>query len=437
MSRSWIAHLAGAVFFLILATSLPAQQVEQSVPIVSRDVASQVSAFSYVEGPESKLTFRGTPLRPAAEGKVEVEYQQGRSEIRAEVEKLPDPWSLGSYTTYVLWAITPDGRSTNLGVLETSDGRGDLETSVSGSQFALIVTAEPHYAVTSPSTAVVLINVAERVKGTETKITSLAERADYSGLAPIAIDKKTAPVELVAARYAVAIAAAAGAEEHAGAAYKQAQDRLQAAETAQASKKSSVRRTAPKLSREAVQAGEDARRAGMIGKAAAEAEARRVASAEGAAAGAAAEERARSQAMASEAAREELRSRLAAVLPTRATERGLVSEIGGVQFATGTANLSASARESLANFAGVVASYPSLKYNVEGHTDNTGSDAVNRELSLKRAIAVRDYLIRSGIQASAIDVAGLSSSAPIAENSTADGRARNRRVEIVVSGPPL
>ena len=437
MSPSWIAPLAGTVFLSILPTSLTAQQVEQSVSIVSRDVASQVSAFSYVEGPESKLTFRGTPLTPAAEGKVDVEYQQGRSEIKAEVEKLPDPWSLGSYTTYVLWAITPDGRATNLGVIETSNGRGKLKTSFSGSQFALIVNAEPHYAVTAPSTGLVLINAAERVKGTETKITSLAERADYAGLAPIGIDKKTAPVDLVAARYSVAIAAAAGAEQYADAAFKQAQDKLQAAETAQGSKQSSQRRGVPKLSREAIQAGEDARRAGMIGKAAAEAEARRVASAEGAAAGAAAEERARSQAMAAEAAREELRSRLAAVLPTRATERGLVSEIGGVQFATGTANLSARARESLANFAGVVSSYPNLKYVVEGHTDTTGSDAVNRELSLKRAIIVRDYLIRSGIPASATDVAGLGSSAPVADNATASGRASNRRVEIVVSGPPL
>ena len=437
MSRASITALAGSVLFSMLPTLLAAQQVERSVSIVSSDVASQVSAFSYVEGPESKLTFRGTSLTPAAEGKVEVEYQQGRSKVHAEVKRLPDPWALGPYTTYVLWAVTPDGRSTNLGVLETSDGRGDLKTSFSGSQFALIVTTEPHFAVTSPSTAIVLINVAERVKGTQTKVTSLAERADYAGLAPIGIDKKTAPIDLVAARYAVAIAAAAGAEQYAGAAYKAAQDKLQAAETAQASKKSSVRRTAPKLSREVVQAGEDARRAGMAGKTAAEAQERQVAAAEVAAAAAAAEERTRSQAMSAEAAREELRARLTQVLPTRVTERGLVSEIGGVQFATGTANLSARARESLANFAGVVSSYPNLKYVVEGHTDTTGSDAVNRELSLKRAIAVRDYLISSGIPASATDVAGLGSSAPMADNSTADGRARNRRVEIVVSGPPL
>ena len=87
------------------------------------------------------------------------------------------------------------------------------------------------------------------------------------------------------------------------------------------------------LSREAVQAGEDARRAGMAGTAAAAAEERRMAAADVAAAAAAADERARSEAMAAES----LQNRLALVLPTRKTERGLVSELGGVQFATGTA----------------------------------------------------------------------------------------------------
>jgi len=437
MSRESSTAFAVCVLLSLLPAALSAQQVEQSVSIVSSDVASQVPAFSYVEGPKSKLTFRGTALTPTAEGKVEVEYERGRSQVDAKVKRLPDPWSLGPYTTYVLWAVTSDGRSTNLGVLATSDGKGDLETSFSSPQFALIVTAEPHVAVTAPSTAVVLINVAERVKGTQTKVTSLAERADYSALAPIPIDEKTAPPHLVAARYAVAIAAAVGAEQYASAAYKLAQDKLQAAETAQADRKSSVRRSAPRLSREAVQAGEDARRAGMAGTAQAKAEEQRAAAAAVAAAAAAADERTRAEAMSAEAAREELRARLARVLPTRETERGLVSEIGGVQFATGTANLSARARESLANFAGVVSSYPNLRYLVEGHTDATGSEAVNRELSLKRAIAVRDYLIGSGVPASATDVAGLGSSEPIAENSTSQGRARNRRVEIVVSGPPL
>jgi outer membrane protein OmpA-like peptidoglycan-associated protein len=78
-----------------------------------------------------------------------------------------------------------------------------------------------------------------------------------------------------------------------------------------------------------------------------------------------------------------------------------------------------------------------LRFNVEGHTDSTGSVATNNELSLKRAMTVRDYLIEQGVPASSIDVAGLGFSAPIGDNSTAEGRARNRRVEIVVSGGPL
>src|SRR5690606_16625582 len=124
-------------------------------------------------------------------------------------------------------------------------------------------------------------------------------------------------------------------------------------------------------------------------------------------------------------------------LPTRDSSRGLIAEIGGVQFATGAAEANTTARESLARFSGIVASYPGLRFNVEGHTDNVGSAAMNRELSLRRAMTVRDYLIAQGVAASSIDVAGLGLSAPIGDNSTADGRARNRRVEIVVSGGPL
>jgi outer membrane protein OmpA-like peptidoglycan-associated protein len=134
------------------------------------------------------------------------------------------------------------------------------------------------------------------------------------------------------------------------------------------------------------------------------------------------------------AARQDLLNRLNAVLPTRETDRGLVSEIGGVQFATGTADLSTSARESLARFSGIVASYPDLRFRIEGHTDNTGSVQTNEALSLRRAIAVRDYLISQGVAASSTDAAGLGSSRPIDDNATAEGRARNRRVEIVITG---
>jgi outer membrane protein OmpA-like peptidoglycan-associated protein len=351
--------------------------------------------------------------------------------------------------------LTPDGRAANQGVLAGSEGgKGKLETLYGAPQFALVVTAEPHFAVASPSTMITLYNVADRVRGTESKVTTLTERADYSNLARITADK-TNPPELVQARYSVAIAQAAGAPRFAAQAYAVATEKLAAAETALAGR-SSQRRTAPGLAREAVIAGADANRAAMIASAAAAAEAERLAAAAAAteaantaAARAAAEaatlaaaateaataaERQRAEAAAAVAARTDLLTRLNAALPTRESSRGLISEIGGVQFATGSANVNATGRESLARFSGIVASYPTLRFNIEGHTDSVGSIAANNELSIRRAITVRDYLIGQGVPASRIDIAGFGSSMSVADNTTADGRARNRRVEIVLSG---
>jgi outer membrane protein OmpA-like peptidoglycan-associated protein len=182
-----------------------------------------------------------------------------------------------------------------------------------------------------------------------------------------------------------------------------------------------------------VVAGEDARREAMTGKATADAAAAQAAAAKAAAEAASADAAIKAKA----AAKQDLLTRLNQALPTKETDRGLVSEIGGVQFATGTADLSPAARESLARFAGIVASYPGLKFSVEGHTDSTGSAQTNQELSTKRAIAVRDYLIGQRVTASDIDAEGLGSTHPVADNGTADGRAHNRRVEIVLSGGPL
>ncbi len=402
--------------------------------IASSDTLSQISMFSYRDGRKSDLFFRGTPIAAKAEGSARVEFENGNARISSKVKDLPKPASLGPYTTYVLWAITPDGRASNQGVLVGAEGgKGKMETQYGASQFALIVTAEPHFAVTVPSTMVALYNIADNVEGAaESKVTTLTERADYSNLTGIAIDKTT-PDEIVQARYAVAIAKSAGADRFATQSFETATQKLAAAETALKGK-SSQRKTAPALAREAVTAGEDARRAGMLASAAAATEAESRAAADVAAQAAAEAQRQKSAGEAAVTARRDLLSRLNAALPTRESDRGLISEIGGVQFATGTANINASAREGLAKFSGIVASYPGLRFNVEGHTDSTGSDATNNELSMRRAITVRDYLIAQGVPASSIDVAGLGSSTPLGDNTTADGRSRNRRVDIVLSG---
>ncbi len=475
MKRTTIALFVAAALSGSVATQLLAQGVERSEAIASSDALSQISIYNYRDGPKSDLFLRGTPLAANAEGKVRVEYQNDNAQISAEVQDLPKPSSLGPYTTYVLWAVTPDGRATNQGVIGgVEGGKGELETQYSASQFALIVTAEPHFAVTIPSTMIILYNVGDDVKGTQSTVATLTERVDYTGLpglrlSPAAVDDDN-PLEVVQARYAVAIARAAGADRFGSDAYVSAQEKLAAAEAALAGKRNSERKTAPALAREAVIAGEDARRAALLAsnenataerqraasaaatnaandaaRVAAAATAAETATATAAAANAAAaSSEAASQAAtdvererAAIAARDELRSRLNEVLPTRDSSRGLIAEIGGVQFATGTADANATARESLSKFSGIVASYPELRFNVEGHTDSTGSAAMNAELSLKRAMTVRDYLIAQGVPASKIDVAGLGLSAPIGDNTTTDGRARNRRVEIVVSGLPL
>ena len=426
-------RLLRTVFQILLATvsvAALAQAPQQREPIASSSVLSQISMYSYKEGPKSKLELRPTPLVKNGKGDAVVEYENGNARIDVKVEDLPAPPKLGPYTTYILWALTPDGRASNQGVLGDIDGgKGKLETQYSASQFALIVTAEPHFAVSAPSDMIVLYNVADKLKGTETKVTQLSERADYSKLAPIAESKKH-PADLIAAEYSIAIAGAAGADQYASSLYSTAEQKLSAAENAS-------RRHAPALAREAVLAGEDARREAMKSKTAADAQAaqqRAAAQAAQAAAETASEQEAE---RASTAAREDLMARLNQALPTEETDRGIVSEVGGVQFATGTSNLSPQAREGLARFAGIVASYPDLKFKVEGHTDSTGSDATNQDLSTKRAIAVRDYLIGQHVAASSIDAAGLGSSHPVADNSTNDGRARNRRVEIVITGGPL
>ena len=456
MSRLSVWMLAA--LFCVAGTAA-GQQVEKDVGVVSEEVASQLQAFSYREGPVSTLRFRGTPIALAADGNGQVEFQDGRSRVQVSVRKLPQPATLGPYVTYVLWAVTIDGRALNLGSIELAGDRGTLKTSAPLSQFALIVTAEPHFAVSAPSRGIVLVNLADSVRGEMTMIAGLAERMDYKALQRQTIDPRAKiPPDLYQARYAVQIAELAGAPEFAAERFAKARDLLAAAETAQASKKYREREPAPRLAREAVQAAEDARRDGIEARAVAEDQAKRKAAAD--AARAAAEEQARreaelaleesqrqaeqaareaaEQATASEAARAraEFAARLNRALPTRVTDRGVVAEISGVQFATGAATLNPDAREALARFSGIVGTYPELRFKIEGHTDTTGSAETNRDLSLQRAVTVRDYLVGQGADAETIEVEGLGPDQPVADNATAAGRARNRRVEIVLTGGP-
>lgn len=136
--------------------------------------------------------------------------------------------------------------------------------------------------------------------------------------------------------------------------------------------------------------------------------------------------------------KQDLRARLLEhfnrVLPTTDTPRGLVVDMGDVLFDHDKAELRPEAREDLAKLSGIVLNYPSLHLAIEGHTDNTGTPQFNQTLSEQRANAVRNYLISQGLDSASLSAGGLGINNPIADNSTAEGRQKNRRVEIIVSG---
>lgn len=108
--------------------------------------------------------------------------------------------------------------------------------------------------------------------------------------------------------------------------------------------------------------------------------------------------------------------------------------MGDVLFDTGKSDLRSEAREALAKLTGIVLNYPALQLAIEGYTDSTGSAEFNKTLSEKRAEAVRDYLASQGLDASKLSAQGLGMGNPVADNTTAAGRQKNRRVEIIVSG---
>jgi outer membrane protein OmpA-like peptidoglycan-associated protein len=127
------------------------------------------------------------------------------------------------------------------------------------------------------------------------------------------------------------------------------------------------------------------------------------------------------------------RAALERIAAVRADSRGVVVTLpGGVLFASGKSELLGTAKSKLSEVATVLAKDPNAKLTVEGYTDSRGSDELNNELSAKRAEAVRSFLVSKGIPAANIVAEGHGKDQPIADNTTAEGRANNRRVEIVV-----
>jgi outer membrane protein OmpA-like peptidoglycan-associated protein len=516
--------------------------------IVSRTTRAVI--YAHRSG-STKINFEGTSLMPGASGEAKVESKRGAMEIEVEFQGLNKPTTFGTeYLTYVLWAISPEGRSMNVGeVLVGDNHRSKLDVTTDLQSFALIVTAEPYYAVRRPSNVVIAENVIRPdTVGTSEAVDAKYELVDRGGYIPtgyhfdpVVLNSKL-PLEFFEARNAVRIAKSAGAENYAAESYQKADTQMKRADE-MGTRKHVDRKALIAVSREVVQTADDSReiavkrmeteqmnadkdreagklasaRAGMRSEmqgrmnaeaatadanrdrananqaaalaqqgqmnAQAESERNRAATVDANQAAAEAQrqqinaqaesDRNRAAAMdanqataqaqqgqkdaETESARnrlkaetsdqnlkqavrdqEELRAKLLqqfnVIFATRDTARGLIVNLSDVLFDTGKSTLHPGAREKLAKISGIILAYPDLRLSIEGNTDSVGSDAMNQSLSEQRAASVLAYLAKENVPAASMTSAGFGKSQPVASNDTAEGRQRNRRVELVVSG---
>jgi outer membrane protein OmpA-like peptidoglycan-associated protein len=500
---------AAGLFFVALITlcaqapnptqqdTLTPEQPGRPIPVFRVTVVSRtISAVNYHHrSGMTHIDFRGTELMPAARGEARVESQMGSTKIDVHVDRLAPANQFGpEYLTYVLWAITPEGRALNLGELALSGDHSSLLATSSLQVFGLIVTAEPYFAVTQPSDVVVMENfVRNDTTGTIEQVEAkyeLLKRGQYvldrAAYLPVRINPK-GPLQLAEAENAVEIARLAGADRYAADTFQKATVALQNAEGFIISRNDKAVET---NAREAAQIAEDARlitykkieeehlarqreaaerdranaQAADAQRAAAEqaqreaqaaaAQAAQDKAAADAARAAAIEqqqqaqieaERARQAAAQADAQRqqaeaergkmrERLMQQLNAILETRETARGLIVNINDVLFDFNKYTLKPGAQVTMAKVAGILLAYPGLKLQLEGHTDSVGGDDYNLKLSQSRADAVRDFLVQQGVPLANVSAVGLGKSGPVASNDTATGRQQNRRVELVVSG---
>src|ERR1700736_2049744 len=234
----------------------------QAPSLINIRVARTVQAVNYRDRASTKIDFRGTPLMPRAEGKADIEAKHGRVGIKAEFDHLELPSTFGSaYLTYVLWAISPEGNPNNLGEVVLEGSKSKLAVTTNLQTFAMIVTAEPYFAVSFPSEVVVIENVVRGdTKGSDSTVDAKFELLKRGTYDDMRLERFTtdasAPLSLYEARNALRIAKAQGAAQYAPESWAKAEEAMRRAEDYQLRKQHKSVATA---AREAVQDAEDAR----------------------------------------------------------------------------------------------------------------------------------------------------------------------------------
>jgi outer membrane protein OmpA-like peptidoglycan-associated protein len=263
-----VAITLGAAAQAQAQTQVPADSGNPTPTYRMNVVSRTTRAVSYRHrSGATKINFRGTDLMPAATGEAKVESKRGALAIEVEFSGLDRPTSFGNeYLTYVLWAISPEGRPVNIGeVLVGENHRSKLDVTTDLQAFALIVTAEPYYAVRRPSNVVVLENeIRPDTVGATEAVDAKFELIDRGGYIPtgfkfdpVILNAKL-PLEFFEARNAVRIAQSSGAERYATSSYEKAVHQMDEAD-ALATGRHGNKKSLVALSRETVQTAEDAR----------------------------------------------------------------------------------------------------------------------------------------------------------------------------------
>jgi outer membrane protein OmpA-like peptidoglycan-associated protein len=261
-----IASLLLAATPALAQTPTQSKQPLYTITINVVDRTAKAVNYSHRNG-STTIDFQGTPLLPAARGEAKVESKQGYMEVEVEFDSLAPATRFGpEYLTYVMWAITPEGRATNMGEVILNGTKSKLDVTTELQAFGLIVTAEPYFAVSQPSDVVVMENsIRKDTVGTVEVIDAkyqLLKRGQYTtnvlpaDLKAVVLDKNT-PLDLYEARNAVQIAKWAGAQTSATESFDKASKLLAQAESAKTTNAGT--KAIAMAAREAVQTAEDAR----------------------------------------------------------------------------------------------------------------------------------------------------------------------------------
>lgn len=412
-----------------------------------------VTGVEFLPGKTIKVPMEAQQIAPQAGMTAEVEFKNGQSKIKLKYDDMkPAVLFGGDVTSYVLWALTSDGRAYNLGEVQARKKSGSETFYVGLKGFALAMTAEPYYMVARPSSMVLFVGGApEKDKSRSMSYAfsgfARAPRHAQTGIASVVWDSKD-NISLLQARKAFELAQRYDAGTYAMEQFKLAGTELKAAEEIAKDKPGSDKIDSParncvQLSNTAINITNRAKAsrafADMLRRQqeTLAAEQERSEEAEYLAA-ALANETVNLKSSLAEAEEEnlELQNLLEDALSSIATARveaaRIVLTLPGIVFDTDKATLHQDARMALAKLSGILLVFHRATVAVGGYTDATGAADHNKKLSQQRADAVRSLLVEEGVAEERVTAKGFGDASPVADNSSAEGRAQNRRVELVI-----